>query len=111
MKTLADIFGVKIEKDMVKKRPMRVEDIDCSSRLEKYFKAQRNKDYLEMDIREYKERKDKLKIDLLELFNEFNKDIGSVIVNIDIDFNNVYSIGDTPKLANIDCKITTEIDQ
>ena len=43
MKTLADIFGVKIEKDMVKKRPMRVEDIDCSSRLEKYFKEHNSK--------------------------------------------------------------------
>lgn len=43
MKTLADIFGVKIEKDMVKKRPMRVEDIDCSSRLEKYFKEHNGK--------------------------------------------------------------------
>ena len=43
MKTLGDIFGVKIEKDTVKKRPMRVEDIDCSSRLEKYFKEHNSK--------------------------------------------------------------------
>ena len=108
MKTIYEVFGIKKEACEPVKR---TEDMDCSSRLEKHFKAQSNKDYLAMDIKEYKERKDKLKIDLLKLFNEFNKDVGSVIVNIDIDFNNMYSVGDAPKLAHIDCKITTEIDQ
>lgn len=108
MKAIYEIFGIKkVACEPVK----RIEDMDCSSRLEKHFDAQGNKDYLAMDIKEYKERKDKLKGDLLKLFNEFNKDIGSVITNIDIDFNNMYSMGDAPKLAHIDCKITTEIDQ
>lgn len=64
-----------------------------------------------MNIKEYKDRKDKLKSDLLKLFNEFNNDVGSVVVSADIEFKNMYQIGSEPKLAYIDCKITTEIDQ
>lgn len=64
-----------------------------------------------MNIQEYKDRKDKLRLDIENLIQDFNRDLDTVVLSIDIEIDIHRSIGFDPSMSGIDCKITTEIDQ
>lgn len=112
MKTIYEIFGIKKDDKGACEPVKRIEDMDCSSRLERHFKAQSKKDYLGMDIKEYKDHKDKLRNDIENLVREFNRDVNTMVVSIDIDIGLTQQFGENnPFMSRINCKITTEIDQ
>lgn len=64
-----------------------------------------------MNIKEYKERKDKLRGDIESLIREFNRDVDTVVLNVDIDIDLHRTVGFEPVMISFECGITTEIDQ
>ena len=65
-----------------------------------------------MNIKEYKDRKDKLRSDIELLVREFNQETEAVILSMDIDINVSRQFGDeNPFMTTFDCSITTELDK
>ena len=65
-----------------------------------------------MNIKEYKDRKDKLRQDIEMLVREFNRDTETVILSLDIDIDLSRQFGDeNPFMSGFNCAITTEIDR
>ena len=65
-----------------------------------------------MNIKEYKDRKDKLRQDIEMLVREFNRDAETIILSLDIDINISRGVGEeNPVMFGFNCAITTEIDR
>lgn len=64
-----------------------------------------------MNIKEYKERKDKLRGDIESLIREFNREVDTVILSVDINIDLHRTVGNNPVIIDFQCGITTEIDQ
>ena len=65
-----------------------------------------------MNIKEYKDRKDKLRSDIELLVREFNRETETVISSMDVDISLSYEFGSKkPFMAVFNCSITTEIDK
>lgn len=65
----------------------------------------------EMNMQEYKDRKDKLRQDIWNLVNEFNKDTGTFVVELSANIGFVESLGSGKEAVCLDCEIITDFDK
>lgn len=65
----------------------------------------------DLTMKEYKQKKDEFKINLMELINKFNNDTGLIIEDLNISINNARNIRGDAKFYDAEIDITTNLDK